>query len=58
VSTELFTEEDELEEAMKEADEIDLWERYEQRKALLSNIALTAKEYYDACQRIADELGI
>lgn len=35
-----------------------LWEKYEARKAELDQQGLSPKEYFDACQRIADELGI
>lgn len=35
-----------------------LWEKYEQRKAELDQKGLSPSEYYDACKRIADELGI
>lgn len=35
-----------------------LWEKYEQRKAELDQQKLSPAEYFDACQRIAKELGI
>ena len=35
-----------------------LWEKYEARKAELDQKGLSPKEYFDACQKIADELGI
>jgi hypothetical protein len=43
--------------APKQNDEINLWERYEQRKAELPK-DLSDREYQEACKRIADELGI
>lgn len=36
----------------------DAWAKYEQRKAELDQQGLSSREYFDACQRIADELGI
>lgn len=35
-----------------------LWEKYEQRKAELDQQGLSPADYFDACQRIAQELGI
>lgn len=36
----------------------ELWEKYAQRKAELEQQGLSPYEYFMACQRIADELGI
>ena len=38
-------------------EEVNPWERYEQRKAELPK-DLPEREYQEACRRIADELGI
>lgn len=42
----------------KQSEEVDVWTKYEQRKAELEGKGLSSKEYFDACQKIAEELGI
>ncbi len=40
-----------------QTEEVDVWTKYEQRKAQLPS-GLSAREYHDAIQRIVEDLGI